>query len=89
MSCITTTCPTNPALFAHDNKCITECPAGMYSNSVTRTCENTCTGIYLMDDSTRRCVTICPTNPNLFADWTTNACVSECPATYFSDNSTR
>lgn len=38
MSCITTLCPTNPSLFAYDNKCIDECPSGMYSNSVLRTC---------------------------------------------------
>ncbi len=42
-----------------------------------------------MDNSTRRCVTICPTNPNLFADWNTNECVYECDDGYFSDNSTR
>ena len=42
-----------------------------------------------MDDSTRRCVTICPTNPNLFADWALNKCVYECDDGYFSDNSTR
>lgn len=34
-------------------------------------------------------MTVCPSNPKLFADWTTNTCVSLCPPTYFADNSTR
>jgi hypothetical protein len=42
-----------------------------------------------MDDSTMRCVLICPTNPNLFANTRTNKCVAECDIDQFSDNSTR
>ena len=40
-----------------------------------------------MDNSTRRCVLVCPTNPQLYAY--ENSCVSECPPDWFSDNSTR
>jgi hypothetical protein len=42
-----------------------------------------------MDDSTRRCVLICPTNPNLFANTITKKCVTQCDNDNFSDNSTR
>ena len=42
-----------------------------------------------MDNSTRRCVTLCPDNPNHFADWTTNTCVATCPPTFFADSSIR
>jgi hypothetical protein len=76
MSCITTKCPTLPSLYGYNNKCINQCPSGTYAHPVDRVCAATCTGIYYKDDSTMRCVTICPTNPNLFANTRTNLCVS-------------
>lgn len=39
------------------------------------------------DNSTRRCVAICPTNPNLFAY--NNTCILRCPPGWFSDDSSR
>lgn len=75
MSCISTLCPTYPSLFAYQNKCIKECPPAKYAHPTLRTCEDSCTGLYFQDDSTHRCVLICPTNPNLFANTRTNICV--------------
>jgi hypothetical protein len=89
LTCINTLCPTLPSLFAFNNTCISSCPATYYAHTVGRKCQTSCNGSYLMDNSTWRCVTICPSNPSLFADWTTSTCVSYCPATYFADNSTR
>lgn len=89
MSCINTTCPASPALFAFNRTCISVCPNGTFANTNLRTCDSNCTGLFLMDPSTSRCVTGCPANPKLFADWTTNTCVFLCPSGYFADNSTR
>ena len=89
MTCIVppALCPSVPSLFAYENKCIEECPAGTYKHPDDRTCEGSCTGDYYADDSTRRCVDVCPTNPNLFGH--NNECIPECPPDWFSDNSTR
>jgi hypothetical protein len=87
MSCIVTLCPTNPALFAYDNKCISVCPNTTYQHPTLRECVGSCVSPYNEDDSTRRCVLICPTNPNLFAY--NNRCIPQCPDTWYSDNSTR
>jgi Fe-S-cluster-containing hydrogenase component 2 len=67
MSCITTLCPTNPSLFAYNNTCIHVCPAGTFQHPTLRECTTFCNGSYNADNSTRRCVLVCPTNPNLFA----------------------
>ena len=63
MSCITTTCPTNPSLFAYNNTCIAVCPENYYQYTPDRTCESSCPGAWLKDPSTRRCVQICPISP--------------------------
>lgn len=48
---------------------------------------------YFADNSTRNCVTGCPSNPNYFADWLSATCVTLCPQTsttiYYSDTLTR
>lgn len=36
MSCITTLCPSNPALFAFNNTCISVCPATKYQHTILR-----------------------------------------------------
>lgn len=87
MSCITSQCPDSPDLYALNNKCVEDCPEGMYEFTGNRTCMSTCSGDWLMDNSTRRCVLVCPTNPDLYAY--NNECILECPPDWYSDNSTR
>lgn len=89
MSCISTLCPSFPSLFGYNNVCIEKCPVTTYAHPVDRICAPGCSGVYYMDDSTKRCVLICPTNPNLFANKRTNMCVSQCDIDQFADNSTR
>ena len=48
---------------------------------------------YFADNSTRMCVTDCPSDPNYFADWFSRTCVALCPETdttkYYGDIVTR
>ena len=62
-------------------------------NGTERVCLLQCPLGYFADNSTRSCVTTCPSNPNYFADLASRTCVSLCPETattkYYADNLTR
>ena len=51
----------------------------MYVNGLERTCVLRCPIGYFADNSTRNCVTACPSSPNYYADWLSATCVSLCP----------
>lgn len=49
---------------------------------------STCYGTQLKDNSTQRCVSVCPSQPSYWADTVNHKCVYYCPPSYFASNRT-
>lgn len=86
-------CPTNPNLFAHGNKCISQCPDTYFSDNSTRTCTQTCnTSVgYIAYNLTRMCVLVCIGNTYARSGVCVSQCynASETPPLYYIDNTTK
>jgi|JI9StandDraft_1071089.scaffolds.fasta_scaffold167848_1 hypothetical protein len=85
-------CPTNPDLYAYTSgDCVRNCLGGTYAETTSRTCQTACSGFAATpykDNSTYRCVDVCPTKPFYYADNSSWSCVSRC-TTGYADNKTQ
>ena len=69
--------------------CVFLCPinSSLYGDTAISgnfSCVTTCSGSQLRDNSTQRCVALCPSTPSYWADTVGKDCVYICPSTYFA-----
>lgn len=79
----TTLCPSSPAIYYAFNdtrECLLECKGSFADASIQR-CVSSCTGLTYpnADNSTNRCVPICPSQPDYYSD--NHVCVFFCVTT--------
>jgi hypothetical protein len=68
------------------NFCVYQCPQYSWADNYTITCTNYCTIGTFSDDSTWKCVSMCPSNPISYAYSPTSQCVYACPYRYFASD---
>ncbi len=66
------------------NFCVYNCPQYSYADNYTATCTDVCTLGTFADDSTWKCVSMCPSNPISYAYAPTQQCIYSCPNRYFA-----
>lgn len=66
------------------------CPSTPNYYGYLQVCLSGCPPGTFADNSTRLCVTNCPTQPQTYADNSSNLCVFSCPSTpnFYADNTT-
>jgi hypothetical protein len=66
------------------NFCVYACPQYSWADNYTVYCTNYCTLGTFADDSTWKCVSMCPANPISYAYAPTRQCIYACPNNYFA-----
>lgn len=66
------------------NFCVFTCPQYSWADNHTKYCTDYCTLGTFADDSTWKCVSMCPANPISFAYALTRQCIYACPDNYFA-----
>jgi hypothetical protein len=67
--------------------CVFFCPLGLFGDtdiSGNFSCVSSCSGSQLRDNSTQRCVPLCPSVPDSWADINAHDCVYQCPLNFFA-----
>lgn len=60
-----------------------------YADPNTKKCELGCSGGLIADNSTMKCVVMCPEYPSYFANLDSKRCIPFCPSNTFADPITR
>lgn len=68
------------------NFCVYSCPQYSWADNYTVKCTGLCTLGTFADDSTWKCVSMCPANPISFAYAPTRQCIYACPYKYFASD---
>jgi hypothetical protein len=84
-------CPASPPTFGYSGNwtCMSSCPANLWAESSSRLCQSTCNPHFRLTLTENTCVSVCPSDPDLYGDTTDYNCTAVCSGGQYADPTDR